>query len=560
MPRVAAFVFALLLVVAASPAAMAYTAVPGAFDVTGRADLYEGVEYLKLGKPTVPVVAHVAHVLPGAPVDLRVVNAFDKVPTASRELETASSMCRRVRCVVGVDGDFHYQGTPAGGVISAGRMMRSPNPARPQVTITRDGHLVGGLLEWTGSLTLGDGTRMPLSGLNVSRVANGLVLYTPAFGSRTPASGNVELVVSAAEGLGTLNRTSALTLTGIGSGGGAIPANGAVLSGDGIAGEQLLSLWGRVAARTLSAHAEMLVQSVLDAAESIGVEPVVLRDGHRALPWLDPNVVNPRQPHTLVGWNKAGDVYLVAVDGRQSDSQGMTMAEAADFLLGLGVSDAVSLDGGGGTVFVAGGSVWNRPSDNNPADATQYEERGAANSLVVVARPGAPLPALSPPPPPKVDPAAPEPPDGASQPAGPGGAALGPPAPSVAPGTGGTAGGPVLEPAGPGGAAEGGSFISARDGRPNGSGTTGREIVAGGDRQVPVAVLRPPEAGPRKALATSIGSASVVIQDVTEAVGSQVARVRHGDRLPTGLGLTVVGLGAGSVRRRRRNGATARSS
>ena len=126
----------------------------------------------------------------------------------------------------------------------------------------------------------------------------------------------------------------------------------------------------------------------------------MLRDSKRALPWRDPNIINPRQPHTLVGWNKAGDIYLVAVDGRQPGSDGVTMAEAADFLLDLGVTDAVSLDGGGGTTFVAGGTVWNRPSDNDPARPTEYEERAGTNALVVTSRPGAPLPPAAPPPPP----------------------------------------------------------------------------------------------------------------------------------------------------------------
>jgi hypothetical protein len=76
------------------------------------------------------------------------------------------------------------------------------------------------------------------------------------------------------------------------------------------------------------------------------------------------------------------------------------MAEAADFLLDLGVTDAVNLDGGGGTTFVAGGSVWNRPSDNDPARPAEYEERGGTNALVITSRPGAPLPPVSPPPPP----------------------------------------------------------------------------------------------------------------------------------------------------------------
>ncbi|HYT39236.1 MAG TPA: phosphodiester glycosidase family protein, partial [Acidimicrobiia bacterium] len=67
-----------------------------------------------------------------------------------------------------------------------------------------------------------------------------------------------------------------------------------------------------------------------------------------------------------------------------------------DFLVGLGVTDAVNLDGGGGTVFVTGATVVNRPSDNNPTDPTRYVERGAANAFVVMSRP------LPPPPPPPV--------------------------------------------------------------------------------------------------------------------------------------------------------------
>ena len=203
-------------------------------------------------------------------------------------------------------------------------------------------------------------------------------------------------MVRAPGGVGLLNQPAGLELRGLRSGAGPIPADGAVLSADGPAGQQLREIWDKQPERPIVA-AQLTVSSPVDAVVSLGAEPVVLRDGRRALPWRDPNVINPRQPHTLVGWNKAGDIYLVAVDGRQVGSEGMTMAEAADFLLSLGVTDAVNLDGGGGTTFVAGGSVWNRPSDNDPARPAEYSERGSANALVVTARPGAPLPPASPP-------------------------------------------------------------------------------------------------------------------------------------------------------------------
>jgi hypothetical protein len=396
MSRAVAVLFALGLLVAYPTAVRSQTTAPAGYGVVARAHLYSGVEYVKLARAKGPVVAHVAHVLPGAPVDLQVVNAHDRIPSSAKELETTSSMCERVRCIAGVNGDFHRFGVPTGAVVAGGRMLRSPDPARPQLTVTNDGRLVAGTLPWTGSVTAGHGHQLAVSTVNAAPPANGLALFTPEHGPATEASPRVELVVRAA-GVGRLNQATDLQLAALRTGGGPIPADGAVLSGDGSAGQQLRELWTR---RHGTAPARLLISSPVDATVSLGVEPVVLRDGKRALPWRDPNVINPRQPHTLVGWNREGHVYLVAVDGRQPASEGVNMAEAADFLVSLGVTDAVSLDGGGGTVFVAGGSVWNRPSDNDPARPGHYVERGAPNAFVVMARPGAPLPPEAPPAPP----------------------------------------------------------------------------------------------------------------------------------------------------------------
>jgi len=396
MPRGAVVLITFALVGAGATAAGSTTSLPTGFTVAAKANLYRGVDYVKLTRAKSPVVAaHIAHVTPGAPVDLRVVNANDKISTSPRELETTSSMCRRVHCVVGVNGDFHTIGEPAGAVIVDRRMLHSPDPSRPQLTLTGDGRLVAGPLPWSGSVSA-IGLQIAVAALNTDPPADGLAVFTPAYGSRTDPSTRTELVVGAPGGVGLLNRPGRLQVRGLRTGGGPIPADGAVLSAGGVAAQQLQDLWAKLQSAK-SGVVELEVTSPVDAVMSLGAEPVVLRDGRRAPPWRDPNLVNPRQPHTLVGWNPAGEVFLVAVDGRQAGSDGMTMAEAADFLLALGVTDAVNLDGGGGTTFVAGGSVWNRPSDNDPVRPAQYEERGSANALVVMARPGAPLPAAAPP-------------------------------------------------------------------------------------------------------------------------------------------------------------------
>jgi hypothetical protein len=54
----------------------------------------------------------------------------------------------------------------------------------------------------------------------------------------------------------------------------------------------------------------------------------------------------------------------------------MTLVELAKAMIGLGVSDALNLDGGGSTALVVGDTVVNRPSD-------QTGERPVGDVLVI---------------------------------------------------------------------------------------------------------------------------------------------------------------------------------
>jgi hypothetical protein len=80
----------------------------------------------------------------------------------------------------------------------------------------------------------------------------------------------------------------------------------------------------------------------------------------------------------------------------------MNLAQAADFLAGLGATDAVNFDGGGGTTFVVAGEVKNLPSDaENPGPpaypdgheiAPGHVERMAPNAMVIIPKPPDPPP------------------------------------------------------------------------------------------------------------------------------------------------------------------------
>jgi hypothetical protein len=114
------------------------------------------------------------------------------------------------------------------------------------------------------------------------------------------------------------------------------------------------------------------VGSPLDATWALDPKPqmaitgsqVLVQDGHVVA--TNDHVTAPR---TAVGIDRAtGHILLVTLDGRQRRATGMSMRGWARLLKGLGVDDAVNLDGGGSSTMVARSadgsttSVVNRPS------------------------------------------------------------------------------------------------------------------------------------------------------------------------------------------------------
>jgi len=106
----------------------------------------------------------------------------------------------------------------------------------------------------------------------------------------------------------------------------------------------------------------------------------------RPVTGLDDSVTNPR---TAIGASANGRwLYLVVVDGRQPFySEGMTFAELADLLDGLGAANAMSLDGGGSSTLVIQGEDGQPRILNSPIDHyIPGTERAVANHLGIYLR------------------------------------------------------------------------------------------------------------------------------------------------------------------------------
>ena len=321
------------------------------------------------------MVAHAARVEAGAPFVLRPVVASDRIGggyTPDDGRQPVSELCSRAGGLVCVNGDFFNCptcGQPAGGVVDRGRPLRSFRPDHEQVSIL-DGQLTTDPIWWVGRLTgvIGnDRFDLTLDSLNRGPMPNGAVLYSPEWGPATPQlEGQLEVVLAAG---GPLNPgVTHVVPVGRRPVSGGIPGDGVVVSANGAAADALnwlVDAWASTQGpRQLELHTAL--SSPVDL--SIGGHPVLLRNGERQPP--DPNdpMAARRNPRTLLGWTRTGDLLLVTIDGRRSGySDGATLDEATELLLELGADGAINLDGGGSTTFAlrcgTGACVANRPSD-----------------------------------------------------------------------------------------------------------------------------------------------------------------------------------------------------
>jgi hypothetical protein len=249
--------------------------------------------------------------------------------------ETVTSMERRMSStatVAGVNGDFFTwdEGLPTGMHMESGVLMAPPHPLRSSLGITDDGRLVVERVKMLGTWQ-GWSQRHPLGGLNQRPSSQGVSLFTPAWGSATPAAhGTVEITIAPVPPAAPFTDLTGTVIAATPGGGNPIPPGGAVLVGRGTSAERLASeapLGQEVTARLVL---RPQWEAVVDA---IGGGPVIVRNSqpvYRALESFTASQILPRDPRTGVGQRADGRLVMVAVDGRQRGySTGLTNFELA---------------------------------------------------------------------------------------------------------------------------------------------------------------------------------------------------------------------------------------
>ncbi|MGD9497150.1 MAG: phosphodiester glycosidase family protein [Armatimonadota bacterium] len=273
----------------------------------------------------------------------------------------------------GVNGGFFAsQGPPLGMLVIDGEWIREPWPGRTVLGITADGRLLMDRLTFSA--------RVVFAGLGTQRLwainrghdeQDTMVMYTRRWGDvLAGASGRTRLVVDGS-GAVTHKETNGCALR--------IPQDGFVLSGI-----------GRMAASLSMVEVGTMVTAQLgtDPAwpglrHAIGGGPRLVKDGRPHITagpeHFRADVCASIRPRTAVGFTRAGRLLLVAAEPSDPGTNGgMTLEELASTMIKLGAWQAMNLDGGGSTTFVAGGRVLNSPSDG--------AARRVSNALLVFTR------------------------------------------------------------------------------------------------------------------------------------------------------------------------------
>jgi hypothetical protein len=263
----------------------------------------------------------------------------------------------------GINGDFaNPSGLPNGIVVRDGVYQHTPTPGRSSIGFDGTGTLRVTRFSFAGTWK-GTGQRRPLAGINQKPRGSQTVLFTPAWGTATPALANATAVVLQPFPPAAPNADLQGTATEPVTGSVAIPPDGAVLVAS---GNEAAKLASEAPAGTQVTARLILPSSWAGVTGAAGGGPLLVRN-HRAVfrtsEIFESDQLALRDARAGIGQLDDGRVILVAVDGgRPGYSVGVTTYELAQLMVRLGAVTAAALEPGKAVTAAFQGQVLNRPS------------------------------------------------------------------------------------------------------------------------------------------------------------------------------------------------------
>ena len=199
------------------------------------------------------------------------------------------------------------------------------------------------------------GGELAIKGMNRARIGEDVVLFNEYYGKSTKTNQwGREIKIRDGKVIAVSNKGNMTIEPGT-----------VVVSAHGLANKYLLR--SIAVGDEVNLVQELNVPTANESSIVVGGGPLILEAGKVNVRSKEEQIARDiaigRAPRTAIGLKQDGTVLVLVVDGRSTNSKGLTLQELATYFLRLGARDAVNLDGGGSSVMVINGEIVNKPSD-----------------------------------------------------------------------------------------------------------------------------------------------------------------------------------------------------
>lgn len=310
-------------------------------------DVAPGIKHIKLTRT-----------YQGRPVRINVVEINQKLneniditpqlsSTKLSSKSTISSIAKKNHSIVAINGTYFkpQTGVPLGTLMINKKLYTGPIYNRVAMGFFDDGFDMA-RIELNATLKTSKGD-VKVDNINQPRMLSTYVLaYSQEWGAFAPPCPKYGIQMAIENGKITSISKSALP----------IPQNGYVIVGP---EEKLEKVFN-------SRRANLDIKTIPDwddVNHIVSGGPYLVKNGEVFVDMTEQKLgaIGGRNPRTAIGYTENGNLIMVAVDGREGSSIGMTLNELGTFLKSVGCVNAMNLDGGGSTVMYVNGKVVNMP-------------------------------------------------------------------------------------------------------------------------------------------------------------------------------------------------------
>ena len=310
-------------------------------------DVALGVKHIKLTKTINgrPVRINVVEINQKLNPNLQINPQLSSSRLASKS--TITTLARKNNSLVAINGTYFkpQTGVPLGTLMINGKIYTGPIYNRVAMGIFDEGFDMA-RLELNAQVKSFKGN-LKVDNINQPRMlSTHVIVYTPEWGSFAPPSPKYGKQIAVENG----------KIVSIGTQTMPIPHNGYVIVGP---DERLSKLYR-------AKHVDLDIKTIPNwdnVKHIISGGPYLVKNGEVFVDMTEQKLgaIGGKNPRTAIGYTQDGNFIMVAVDGREGASVGLTLKELAWFMKSIGCINAMNLDGGGSTVMYVDGRVVNMP-------------------------------------------------------------------------------------------------------------------------------------------------------------------------------------------------------